>query len=261
MFIRPQNKLRFERARILIWILSGLISVNTVCLAQTVFPNNFYSKISIDENQLSICMADSIYIDSLILADRSTLKFQQNTILIVENAFIGNECTFDASGRSGDDGNNLACVIIFHKLGSLTINTSGGDGENGAHGKRGANGQAGAIGGNDGENGQKGGNGGDGGNGGKLHLHYSSRGFIPTFNTNRDHAIILKYSGGKAGTGGRGGAGGAGGEPIATRENVRDANPVTVTQGAAGNRGRNGTPGAPGRSGAEGELILKKIPD
>jgi hypothetical protein len=244
-----------------IWLGAVLLLISSICSAQTTLTKNFYSKFIVEEKMESTCLVDSIYIDTLILKDQSTIRFQHNTIIIVEKAFIGKGCEFNAAGDMASDGRNLACVLIFHQLESLTINTSGGDGVNGTNGRAGASGQNGAAGGNDGGRGQDGGDGGNGGNGGKLHLHYSAKGFIPTFNTDRGHAIFLNYSGGKPGAGGRGGVGGEGGRPIVTIENVRDATPRTSTQGTSGRKGLNGLPGASGRGGSDGELILKKIPD
>lgn len=263
-----------------ILFLIALIVTVTNCVCQDS-PILYYGKIEIGANETYLVTNDSIYIDTLILRDNSKLKFVQNSTLIVEKAYIGYNCEFDASGEhgtnggishygqaafDGSDGNagrDLKLVIVFYSIGSLTINTSGGNGGHGAKGRVGNNGQNGAIGGNDGGGGQNGGKGGNGGDGGNLQLHYYCEGFIPLFNGQPTHknVINLIYSGGQYGKGGKGGSGGYGGRPINLNENSPTGNRVVSSQGVAGKKGNSGFSGSGGTVGKDGVLILKRIPN
>jgi len=247
-----------------------------------VQPDNYKSKLIIKHDEVYKVNNDSIYMDTLIMLDNSIMKFGQSTKLIVEHAFIGVNCTFDASGangvdgirslkgltnmdgENGQDGHALILIIGFSSLGNLYINTTGGLGGKGANGHNGGDYmQSGAI-GNDGARGQNGGRGGKGGNGGDINLYYFCVGFIPSFigNTKSQiNAVNFNYAGGAGGVGGNGGAGGSGSSPMIIPS--ADPNGLVATY-TRGEEGKNGLPGLAGNSGVDGkpgELILKRIPD
>jgi len=228
--------------------------------------DNYYSKVVVELEEEKTIFTDSVHIDTLVLKDGAKLKFIQNSILIVENAFIGNNCELNSfglpgvdgktqelsHGSNGADGKNLILVIDFKVLGSLTINTNGGAGGNGARGRPGDNGGDGQS----GSDGGGGGNGGSGGNGGNLTLIYSHEGFVPIFNSKRNHSIQLNYDGGNPGLGGQGGQGGRGGKPLIHYDyktgNYTKINPHLIGNGSFGGNGSSGT------SGKKGELILNR---
>lgn len=69
-----------------------------------VQPAHYTSKLIIKQDEVYKVNNDSIYMDTLIMLDNSTLRFVQTTKLIVEHAFIGINCAFDASGEDGVNG-------------------------------------------------------------------------------------------------------------------------------------------------------------
>jgi len=263
-----------------------LIAILTPTIGQAQYLNqHFYSKVEINSLSELLVKVDSLYIDTLFMDDNSKLKFIHNTKVIIERAFIGKNCQFDASGvdgkdgefvkseenlttitspkihgSDGTDGKNIFVVIGLEELGSLTINTSGGKGGKGANGYYGGEGKTYTYNSNNNiaaPNYKKGGNGGDGGNagnGGNLHLQYYVNGFTARLETNpkakaHERSLRLFYFAGNEGSGGKGGAGwseyGFNNQPTSGER---------VTQESL-----KGTNGKDGKKGRNGELFFKKI--
>jgi hypothetical protein len=253
-------------------VLGFLIMMSRFPAPGQLVDKNYYSNLVVKKSETLTVLIDSLYVDTLMMHDNSTLLFPQPTLVIVEHAFIGNKASFDASGEKGNSGKrgeqrnqstmhgeagshgrSLQIVIIFERLGTLTINTSGGKGGDGANGRRGGSGMSGALGGNDGERGEMGGNGGNGGHGGNVHLHYAGNGFFPLINPGkeRNNGITIIIAGGKGGRSGRPGSGGWGGSAYQWGS--------STPTGARGKDGSYGQPGIGGIDGKDGELVLKRI--
>lgn len=226
---------------------------------------SYYSRLVIPKKMVLVVESHSLVVDTLIMDDRSTMKFQmQQTTLTVRNAFIARKCRWDAAGGDeagtagrGKNGRNLYLNVTFHTLGDLTVDTRGGTGGRGYDGRRGTDGRDGSVSAADGGPGQEGGRGGTGGDGGNLTLYYLCTGFIPSFNTKGKHAIYLMELGGHGGGGGRGGPGGRGGKPITTRYEYPQ--PTTEVNGILGANGQTGTSGHAGENGKDGILVCEKI--
>ncbi len=268
-------------ARFLVLGIVFTFVISCECFSQKL-NKSYYPRLSIEAKDTVEVAVDSLYIDTLILADHSVLRFtMKNTILIAENSYIGTNCIFLGSGQSGGDakpvnflqgelngedgknGLNLKIFIVIKALGSFTVQTTGGDGGNGAKGRRGEDGQNATIGGNDGVRGGNGGNGGNGGSGGNFQFYYTCDGFNPVFNSSRGskNAITLNLAGGNPGSGGIGGVGGRGGQPIYHKSPDPNGGLATSATGVYGRDGSAGFPGVSGKVGSDGELILKRIPD
>jgi hypothetical protein len=236
------------------------LSVPFFSLGQIV-SGHYHAKIAVPDNQEFYVQTDSLYLDTLILGNNSKLKFLfTRTKMIVENAFIGNNCLWDATGKAGatgtlnlpnggdgEDGKNLVLVIVFRELKHLLIRTDGGAGGNGVHASTGR-----TI-------GIDGGNAGDGGDGGLLELHYSSVGFLPRFNEEREHSISLSYSGGNAGHFGFGKKDIKGPRPAGEKEYNHAAKGNLARIEASVAPPPSGTDGHTGTQGNEGKLILKRF--
>ncbi|WP_347156892.1 hypothetical protein [Pontibacter chitinilyticus] len=83
--------------------------------------------------------------------DKSTIGFtpESKALLSAKVAYVGDNCTIAANGSkgengekdtdkaTGEDGGNLKIDVHFIALGSLTIDTRGGNGGNGYKGKNG----------------------------------------------------------------------------------------------------------------------------
>ena len=213
----------------------------------------YYSRLHVPAKEIKVALVDSVYVDTLILEDESTLRFSRSSVMIVEHAFVGEKCLITSAGvhgrkpgDSGEPGDNLSLVMVFHEIGSLTIDTRGGDGQKGQPGLPGANGESYQ------ERGKQGENGGDGGEGGALRLFYSTVGFQPSINGEGKRSIKLRYTGGRSGIGGDGGMGG---RPIRTDRTGKSYVCGTCPAAAGGPRGNPGIPGA------DGVLQLERIPD
>lgn len=214
--------------------------------------------------------SDSLHIDTLLMYDDSRIVFQAtSTKLIVENAFIGNNCLFDLAGEigangkraknelsdfhlqglDGQSGRGLDVIILFRALGRLTINTSGGKGGNGLSGTDNTRRQFGSNPDPRQDRGGDGYPGGNGGHGGALTLLYACDGFLPVFNEKRNHSIVLQTNGGKGGNGGNGGKGAVTG-PTKSQ---------TGYSGVPGKDGLNGLQGKSGDDGSDGLLVLKRL--
>ena len=175
--------------------------------------DNYFTKLEVPSNLSAILLADTVFIDTLILHNGSSLKFtHEQNFLAIDNAYIGNNCFFNASGDNGKDGQHgkmenqkqgkhgtpgkqLTLLINFQELGSLDINSNGGSGGNGGN-ARGFNRRfwaAPTIFGRDG------GNGGNGADGGHISIYYHSPNFTTTFNTGRRHSVNLSVNAGRGG--------------------------------------------------------------
>ncbi|WP_144266250.1 hypothetical protein [Pontibacter ummariensis] len=182
--------------------------------------------------------------DTLVLHDASTIRFTSSKkgLLGVRIAYVGEGCVITSKGASGEhgsrvlsgangaDGSDLEIDIHFMTLGSLTLDTRGGDGGNGYIGKnwnmpstqttsrRVPDGKGGLtsvtrnIQTSMGSTGEPGSPGGAGGKGGDLILTYSTDRFALNFNHNprpgqkkEVHFIEILYEAGKHGKAGRNG--------------------------------------------------------
>lgn len=219
--------------------------------ASRILSFHHYSFLRLARKEVVSVGVDSLYVDTLVMDDKSALFFPSNTRLMVNHAVIGAQCSLLAAGQngrepgsSGEDGKSLEIHMVLDKLGDLAIDTRGGHGAAGVAGKPGesALGYQG-MGGN-------GGPGGNGGHGGALRLFYKGEGFHPVFNGEGNNTITLHYEGGKAGAGGQGGMGG--------KKLVTDGTGKTTLCGSCptGPKGSSGPGGAPG---ADGELKLERI--
>lgn len=235
--------------------VSGLAQVSSggEGAADRAIEKHHYTLLRIPKRETWIALVDSVYADTLILEDKSTLRFSSASILIAEHAFVGEKCLITSAGAdgrgpggSGEAGQNLSLVIVFHEVGSLTIDTRGGSGQKGSPGASGANGVSYQ------ERGKPGSDGGHGGKGGSLRLFYSTVGFQPSFNGQGNGSISLLYTGGRSGVGGEGGVGG---KPIKTDGTGRQLVCGTCPAAPSGPRGNPGTPGQ------DGALTLERIPD
>lgn len=174
---------------------------------------------------------NSLILDTLIMEDNAVLHFLPivKGTLIVKTAIIGNNCFISSKGLTkfdGQNGGSLSLTIYFKELGSLIIDTSGGDGKNGRNGTNGHSGTPDRV-----ENmpvydnsgklqttirrfipgtpaiaGSPGSSGGSGGSGGDLELCYGTDNFIINFNNSKSSPnIMIKTNAGKRGIGGRSG--------------------------------------------------------
>src|SRR5688572_5325228 len=83
----------------------GGLFCGQICSSQTL-AENYYSKIIINKGEEYTSAVDSMYVDTLILRDKSRLRFLQHSKLIVEKAFIGENCEFSSGGLPGSDAKN-----------------------------------------------------------------------------------------------------------------------------------------------------------
>lgn len=180
------------------------LCVHVICRGQLTLDKPYYPRVIIPDDIYATVTVQSIVIDTLIMDNKSTLKFEPSWVRMrVNHAFIGKKVTWKGSGdagmgygSSGTNGKTLLLEVIFERLGRLTIDTRGGPGTAGLPGR------IGSIGG-PGGNGQ---NGGQGGKGGDVDLHYQCKGFTPVFGSGKKNAIIVRQKGGSGGTGGMGGS-------------------------------------------------------
>jgi hypothetical protein len=234
--------------------------VSFVCQSQ-IISKHYYPKIVVPDGQEYLVQTDSLYLDTLILGDNSKLKFlYARTKMIVENAFAGDNCLWDAAGKNGangtsgsldgehgEDGKNLVLVIVFRELKHLLIRTDGGAGGNGFHASTGRSMSV------------NGGNAGDGGDGGLLELHYSSVGFLPRFNEKSEHSISFCYTGGNAGHLGFGKKDVKRAQPAVEKEYYHSPGGKSVRAEISVASEPSGTNGHSGSPGSEGQLILKRF--
>lgn len=160
------------------------------------------SKLVLDKRQVLEITESEINLDSLIMGDNSRIVFlAPQTKLTVTGAWIGKNCTWDVSGRSGKSGDentlnefilhgmpgrDLEATVMFQGLGFLTIDASGKNGRNGFN--RTGSQYDGTPGGN-------------GGHGGAVSINYGTAGFPVVINNGKAHAIHVKVSGGRRGVG------------------------------------------------------------
>lgn len=219
-------------------ILKLILATLPVFMAGSVMAQaQHIRKLEVPKKQVYIVAASHLQIDTLILHDKATLQFapEQQHTLKVKYSYIGDKCTITAtgengkhgrlgvSGEGGSSGGSIALDMHFMKLGSLTIDTRGGNGGDGYIGKHGkaprievntirvADGKGGytivekehLV---DGTSGEHGTAPGAGGNGGDLILSYSSNGFIPILNRDdAPHSVTVLYQAGEDGKQGQDG--------------------------------------------------------
>lgn len=183
------------------------------------------SRLVINENEVYQVGPDNVLLaDTLVMHDKATIQFNQGkpALMGVNAAFIGRNCKVIAKGldgsfrrtdvyaSNGQDGSPAEVNIHFVTLGSLVIDTGGGNGDTGEDGVS----ELASTTKSDGDGTYKsaapvhapkaGGPGGRGGNGGNITLTYSTQDFIPRFNQYRkQNSIILLYKGGTGGKPGR----------------------------------------------------------
>ena len=193
--------------------------------AHALRAQNAISKLVIKEKEVYQVGPDNVLLaDTLIMHDKAVILFTpgQPAFLGINTAFVGKNCKViakgpDASertagvrGADGQDGSPAEVNIHFVTLGSLTIDTRGGNGDTGVDGVH----ELQSTSKSDGDGTFKsaapvrsatvGGPGGRGGDGGNITLTYSTADFIPRFNQYRKQkSIILLHKGGKGGKPGR----------------------------------------------------------
>lgn len=154
-----------------------------------------------------------------------------------------------AVGGSGEDGVTLALALGVQQLGSLHINTRGGNGGNGGHGAPGQ--PAGEL--DDcelahGGEGGDGGRGGDGGNGGQVRLSLALKAPNLSLDFLRQR-LTLDSAGGVAGAPGKGASGGEGSPGRWLSMKTLTGDKKFVAGGQAGKNGKDGSAGQAGRPG------------
>ncbi|RAU81618.1 hypothetical protein [Pontibacter arcticus] len=179
------------------------------------------SKLEIKAKEVYTVNPDNILlVDTLIMHDKAVIQFNAGTpaFVGVNTAFVSRDCKFMLKGKNGllkendpeslegKDGSSIEIDIHFEKLGSLFVDTRGGNGAKGVDGnyevqstkKTDADGSFKSL--APAKAAVAGGKGGKGGQGGNVSFAYSSNGFIPRFNQYRkQHAIIIVTQGGKGG--------------------------------------------------------------
>ncbi|PRY16492.1 hypothetical protein CLV24_101338 [Pontibacter ummariensis] len=227
------------RAKLLITVVA-LLPVVHATLAQ----QKRLSKLEISKKETFVVGPENVLkVDTLILHDKATLQFapRQQGVLEAKVAYVGKKCLITSKGKdgepgkgeqfgtNGENGGDLSLVLGFEKLGSLTIDTRGGNGGDGANGKNGYVGEEPrtetrtvkdskgnfktevvSVPGKPGTKGSDATMGGSGGSGGNIMFVYSTSGFIPIFNNeqrDRNSIIVLHTAGtnGISGFPGRGG--------------------------------------------------------
>lgn len=174
-------------------------------------------KLEIKSGQVYVVGPDNnLIVDTLIMHNKAEIKFAANTAgtMVVKAAYVGDGCTITSTGTdgehgkrngpatNGENGGDLELNVHFIKLGSLAIDTRGGDGGNGYSGKNGSKPVSQKVAtkvmqpdGNyttvyktvivkTGSEGERGTAAGSGGSGGNITLTYSSAEFVINFNRN-----------------------------------------------------------------------------
>ncbi|PKV63302.1 hypothetical protein [Pontibacter ramchanderi] len=227
---------------LLIPIASALLALS---FSTTFAQQRPLSKLVVAKGETYVAGPDNIIlVDTLIMQDRATIKFDpsQYGVLEAKVAYIGQKCLISSKGTNGSKGNrenagsnganggDLTVSVHLAALGSLIIDTSGGDGGRGADGNNGAAGikdrhetrtvtdpvtkqtttTTVLVPGQPGTAGSDATMGGSGGNGGNLTLQYSTGGFIPIFNNEavKKNSIRIHTTGGRQGQSGQPGKGG-----------------------------------------------------
>lgn len=215
-----------------LYIIPALLLFAATVSAQTPA----HSKLIISKNQKYVVGPENVlHVDTLVMEDKATIEFSPETTgtLKANVAIVGNKCTItsrganglnsdsQALGTAGQNGGDLDIALHFDKLGSLSIDTRGGRGGNGgkffdtngeiftlrevklADGRKAIEKIPTPVGfyipktGNTGVDATTGFN---GGNGGNIHFTYSSKKFIPVFNSPRGkHRITLLHTAGGQG--------------------------------------------------------------
>ncbi len=158
-------------------------------------------------------------------------------------------------GSSGADGVTLSMTLRIAALGSLLIDTRGGDGGAGGDGGLGqAAGEFETCSAPSGGEGGPGGDGGNGGNGGLVRLLYT---LLPESGISGGLGEHIKVTadGGKGAAGGVGGKGGAGSPGKFINMKTLSGSRKWV---GGGKPGLDGSAGKPGQDGAKGQVLLQQ---
>ncbi len=218
--------------RKIVFLLFSLFFVNTRAKSQ-YFANKYISKLEINENDSLVFLGDSLIVDTLKMFDNSSLRFTKSTYIVFKNAFFGEGVKILSNGTSGLSGHeiskingldnqngryksdgsdglhgeNLFIILSFSSLGSLVIDTSGGNGGDGENGfsqkdkiKENRLDTTGKF--KIKSTGKIGGKGGEGKNAGNINLYYTYNKVIPRFNREGKNSIILTAKGGVCGKNG-----------------------------------------------------------
>lgn len=238
-----------------------------------VFDNKSISSLTILEGDTITFLSDSLVVDTLIMRNRSTLRLTQDTYILIKKAFIANGCRIDNSGIDGSEGvkgnmvevngsngfdgssgKNVFLIINFLKLGSLEIDTHGG---NGGMGGKGLSPLQNRVYGEKGFTGGNGGLGGAGANAGNISLYYLSNQFIPRLNRKDGyHSISFLIQGGTCGKGGMPGRGGQGGASHVLRDPLTQK---VVSYTPKGKSGADGIYSDVCYSGNDGQVFFKRL--
>ncbi len=163
------------------------------------------SKLHLARKEVLKISESDVQIDTLIMDNKSQIVFLGPvTNLVVENAFIGEKCTWDVSGKSAErivrqevviekgsfsvgglPGRQLHAKVTFRYLGKLSIDASG------ATGKLGRNPSTPRVFDYDDTAG------GNGGNGGIVSLRYTASGLPINFNEGTVRSIYVNVEGGR----------------------------------------------------------------
>lgn len=84
-------------------LLLSFLCCSIAVFSQALEKNN-YTKVEIRKGNTRVVNIDSVRIDTLVMLSKSTLRFDQGTTIIVENAFIGEDCVHGAYGVKGRTG-------------------------------------------------------------------------------------------------------------------------------------------------------------
>lgn len=158
-------------------------------------------------------------------------------------------------GVVGGDGTILNLTLRIAQLGSLSIDTQGGDGGVGGAGGKGQDaGEFDTCDAPKGGEGGRGGDGGDGGSGGHVRVFYS---LLPESGISGVLGDRIKVSagGGKGGTGGEGGKGGEGGPGKFVNMKTLSGSKKWM---AGGKAGADGVAGKTGRDGTKGQVLIQQ---
>jgi len=158
-------------------------------------------------------------------------------------------------GAVGGDGTILNLTLRIAQLGSLSIDTEGGDGGVGGAGGKGQDaGEFDTCNAPKGGEGGRGGDGGDGGSGGHVRVFYS---LLPEsgISGSLGDRININAVGGKGGTGGEGGKGGEGGPGKFVNMKTLSGSKKWM---AGGKAGADGVAGKTGRDGAKGQVLVQQ---
>ncbi|MCX2740077.1 hypothetical protein [Pontibacter anaerobius] len=127
-------------------LLKLLLTAPLAVLAlPTLAQQEHIGKLEVEKNEIYVAQATDLRIDTLILHQNASIRFAagEHSTLQVQHGFIGKDCVIlsagengmrgklGADGIAGTDAGSLAIDIHLEQLGSLTIDTRGGNGGDG----------------------------------------------------------------------------------------------------------------------------------